>query len=110
MYKTSGFELRAPGSGLRSLVSGLWSFAPVVCVCLCVSTSAASAQTPPAHDMSHMQHDHGGAGSDDMRDGSGTSWLPDNSPMYAIHAQKGSWQLMFHENAFLQFIHESGDR
>ncbi len=44
------------------------------------------------------------------REGSGTSWLPDTTPMYAIHWQRGAWQLMAHENAFVQFLHESGDR
>ena len=42
------------------------------------------------------------------REGSGTSWLPDSSPMYAVHVQRGAWMLMAHENAFLQFLHESG--
>ena len=44
------------------------------------------------------------------RDGSGTSWLPDDSPMYGIHQTAGSWQVMWHGNAFAQFLHESGDR
>ena len=44
------------------------------------------------------------------RDGSGTAWLPDASPMYASHWQRGDWQVMLHENAFLQFLDESGDR
>jgi hypothetical protein len=44
------------------------------------------------------------------REASGTSWRPDLGPMYAIHRQRGQWQLMAHENAFLQVLHESGDR
>ena len=44
------------------------------------------------------------------REGSGTAWLPDTTPMYAIHWQRGPWQFMAHENAFVQFLHESGDR
>ncbi len=44
------------------------------------------------------------------RDGSGTAWLPDESPMYAVHSIKGPWTLMFHENAFLQYLKESGNR
>lgn len=44
------------------------------------------------------------------REASGTAWLPDDSPMYAIHWQRGPWQIMFHENAFLQRLDESGDR
>jgi hypothetical protein len=37
------------------------------------------------------------------RDGSGTSWLPDASPMYADHFSAGSWDLMFHYRAFLYY-------
>ena len=44
------------------------------------------------------------------REGSGTSWQPDESPMYAIHVQRGAWTIMSHENAFLQALHDSGDR
>ena len=44
------------------------------------------------------------------REGSGTSWLPDDTPMYAIHRQAGAWTLMAHANAFVQYLHESGDR
>jgi hypothetical protein len=44
------------------------------------------------------------------RDGSGTSWLPEATPMYAVHSQRGAWQFMMHENVFVQFLHESGDR
>ena len=51
------------------------------------------------HDMSEM-----------ARDASGTAWLPYETPMYAIHSMKGPWTLMFHENVFLQYLHESGDR
>jgi YHS domain-containing protein len=76
------------------------------------------AQAPPQGQGSE-QHQHTAAAPDpehegpDMpmaREGSGTGWLPDTTPMYAIHWQRGAWQLMAHENAFLQFLHESGDR
>ena len=42
--------------------------------------------------------------------GSGTSWLPDVAPMYMRHVNAGNWILMFHGNAFLQYITEEGDR
>lgn len=44
------------------------------------------------------------------RDGSGTSWLPDESPMYAIHSQARGWRLMGHGNLFLEYLHDTGDR
>src|SRR6188508_313154 len=59
-------------------------------------------QAPPAHaghDMAAM-----------AREGSGTSWLPAASPIYAFHGTRAGWQLMGHFNAFAQFLHESGDR
>lgn len=45
-----------------------------------------------------------------QQEGSGTSWLPGTSPMFAIHKTTGPWMLMFHENIFVQFLHESGLR
>ena len=44
------------------------------------------------------------------RAGSGTSWLPDASPMHALHAMRGEWRLMFHGNAFLHYVDEGDDR
>ena len=75
-------------------------------------------QSPPAggnpspqHDMQHM---HMGEDQEmavpPTREGSGTSWLPDETPMYAVHSQAGKWTLMAHGNAFLQYFRESGDR
>jgi YHS domain-containing protein len=61
--------------------------------------SAAPAGQNAGHDMTSM-----------AREGSGTAWLPDTTPMYAIHAQEGAWQLMAHENVFVQYLRESGDR
>jgi hypothetical protein len=91
-------------------------------VLACVVTSftvALSAQVPNSAQPAGQQHDehtaapqaHAGHDMSDMaREGSGTAWLPDESPMYAIHGVRGPWSLMFHENAFLQFLHESGPR
>jgi hypothetical protein len=64
-------------------------------------------QDPPPHQHSMTAVDEGPSLA---REGSGTSWLPDASPMYAIHWQRGAWQLMAHENVFVQFLHESSDR
>ena len=44
------------------------------------------------------------------RDGSGTAWSPDDTPMYAIHGQKAGWMLMAHGNAFLQYLNDGGSR
>lgn len=42
------------------------------------------------------------------RMGSGTSWLPDASAMRAWHFMAGSWMLMVHGDAFLQYDHQDG--
>lgn len=44
------------------------------------------------------------------RNGSGTSWLPDASPMYAIHRNYGGWMLMFHGGAFIRYTNQNIDR
>ncbi len=45
-----------------------------------------------------------------QREASGTSWLPDASPMYAYHTMAGSWELMLYGNAFLQYIGDGSSR
>jgi hypothetical protein len=44
------------------------------------------------------------------RMGSGTTWLPDASAMRAWHFMAGSWMLMVHGDAFLQYDHQAGPR
>jgi hypothetical protein len=44
------------------------------------------------------------------RMGSGTAWLPDASAMRAWHFMAGSWMLMVHGDAFLQYDHQGGPR
>ena len=60
------------------------------------------AQPPPPD---HSQHQQTEAGIFVPRDGSGTSWLPEDSPMYGVHQTAGAWQVMWHGNAFAQFLH-----
>jgi hypothetical protein len=42
--------------------------------------------------------------------GSGTSWLPDASPMFAAHRMAGGWALMLHGAAFGQYDRQGGLR
>jgi hypothetical protein len=49
-------------------------------------------------------------GIDHTRDASGTSWLPDASPMQGLMRPRGSWMLMLHGNAFVQYIEAGSDR
>lgn len=37
------------------------------------------------------------------RNGSGTGWLPDNSPMYGYMQHSGKWMYMVHGNLFLRY-------
>ena len=86
-----------------------------------LATSSASAQSHNPADHQVHQHpnqpaqpDHSqhpvNHGSFPTREASGTSWLPDESPMYGIHQTAGSWQLMWHGNGFAQLLYDSGDR
>ena len=73
---------------------------------VCASVARAAAQDEHAGHAGHDAEESSAM----SRDGSGTSWLPEASPMYALHASRGGWQLMAHENLFVQFLHESGAR
>jgi hypothetical protein len=64
----------------------------------------------PAVAQEHQQHSGDVQGSLFFpREGSGTSWLPEQSSMYAGHALAAGWELMWHGNVFLQFINESAE-
>lgn len=44
------------------------------------------------------------------REGSGTAWLPDATPMYALHGQAGPWELMLHGSLYVHYLDDGGDR
>jgi len=44
------------------------------------------------------------------RAGSGTTWMPDASPMHAVHAAAGQWTLNAHGTVFLQYDRQNGPR
>ena len=46
----------------------------------------------------------------ETRMGSGTSWLPDASPMHAAHITLGDWTLMLHGKGFFQYDWQGGSR
>lgn len=46
----------------------------------------------------------------DTRDGSGTSWVPDESVMAGPMLHSPSWMLMLHWNGFAQFVKTQGSR
>ncbi|TCJ17897.1 hypothetical protein EPD60_06335 [Flaviaesturariibacter flavus] len=88
-----------------------------------------NAPPPPGHDGhdhdhgttapasgTHMHDDHEAHAGHNMpmthafsrnlpmnRNGSGTSWLPDNAPMFGYMFHGGKWMYMFHGNLFLRY-------
>jgi len=52
----------------------------------------------------------GPLGISESREGSGTAWQPEATPVYGFQAGAGRWSLMGQGNAFLQFIDEGSDR
>ena len=64
----------------------------------------------PQPQPDHTQHEAAAMTMFPAREASGTAWLPDATPMYAVHRSAGSWQLMGHGNAFAQFLHDGGNR
>lgn len=78
-------------------------------------SSAASAQMtmpmkPQASMEKPMAMPQAPLGIGDARDGSGTSWLPDESVMAGPMIHGPSWMFMVHWNAFAQFVKTQGDR
>ena len=45
-----------------------------------------------------------------QREGSGTSWLPDATPHFGVHAIYGEWQTMYHALFNLVYDHQGGPR
>src|ERR1700686_4075973 len=44
------------------------------------------------------------------REGSGTSWQPDSTPMSGLHAMRGAWMTMIHGHADLIYDDQGGRR
>jgi hypothetical protein len=72
-----------------------------------VVTESAFAQTatPPAG----HQHETPAMTLYDLREASGTAWLPDATPMFGSRLSIGGWDVMLHGNVFGQFLYESGE-
>ena len=60
--------------------------------------------------MAPMQMIDGPLGIPMERTGSGTSWLPDDSPMHADHVMRGPWELMLHGVAFAMYDKQGSRR
>ena len=91
---------------------------PLVKAALCIAlVLAASAPVLAQHTQESSavasQHRHDEASMAEFfpaREASGTSWLPETTPMYGVHDRWGEWHVMLHWNLFAQFLYEPGDR
>ena len=83
---------------------------------LVVSPGIAHAQEHEHGSMPGMEHGEPvGPGAEPLsfthsREGSGTSWMPDSSPVFAHHFMAGDWMLMLHYAATLGYDDQWSDR
>ena len=60
------------------------------------------------------EHRHDGSSSTialfPSREASGTAWLPDETPMYAVSRTLAGWNVMIHGAVFGQFLYEPGEK
>ena len=68
-----------------------------------------SPDSPRLQPDGHTPHAAHGVSIFPSREASGTSWVPDATPMLGFHRHVGNWDLMVHGNAFAQFLYESGE-
>jgi hypothetical protein len=84
----------------------------VLCALACAAPVFAQdtsmAHMPGMAGMSHMAASPLGVPMTRM--GSGTSWLPDVSPMHAHHLTVGDWVLMLHYQVFVDYDHQESAR
>ncbi len=88
---------------MRTMIGG--SMAAVLALVL-TTTRAARAQM----DMQQPMDMSGPLGIPETRMGSGTSWIPDSSPMHAAHYMLGKWTVMLHGLGFFQYDRQGGPR
>jgi hypothetical protein len=72
--------------------------------------SSARAQHDHPRPARHARHEDRPLGLSMSRQGSGTSWQPDASPVNAVHAGLGEWKLMIHGLLFAGVNVQGGDR
>jgi hypothetical protein len=83
------------------------SFALSAILALVPAQPAGAQAHPASHTMPMIV---GPVGIPLSRMGSGTSWLPDSSPMHAVHAMWGGWTAMLHGVVFPQYDYQRGLR
>jgi hypothetical protein len=74
-------------------------------------TASTAVRAQHAHPLQAERHaSEQGGDRFSPREASGTSWVPDESPMPGIVRTWREWELMLHGTAFAQFLYEPGDR
>jgi len=80
--------------------------AMMVLACSTTELLAQAASTAPQHESAH----DGAVTLFPSREASGTTWLPDNTPMYGVMKSWRGWEVILHGSVFAQFLYEPGDR
>jgi hypothetical protein len=76
-----------------------------------LAPEAAGEQAEQQHDGMPSQHEHALLGPySPAREASGTSWVPDASPMHGRHFARGDWSFMLHGFATLVYDDQGGKR
>ena len=88
---------------MRALLVGL----------ILAASTQAQAQNPASPATPAVQDPHASHGQAPMlfppREASGTSWLPDETPMFGVDRTWRGWNVMLHGVAFAQFLYEPGE-
>lgn len=82
----------------------------VACVLLGAPHTARGQDTQAGADHEHMANMPTGMSLFPSREGSGTAWLPQTTPMHAFVREVGDWQVMLHGNAFVEYFEDGGER
>jgi hypothetical protein len=83
-----------------------WIALSLLCAC---PIDALSQENPPATGI----HEHVGVSAPLLtpaRETSGTSWLPEVTPMYGLHSPRRGWDIRVNGAAFVQALYEPRDR
>jgi len=84
----------------------------IVVLLIAAAPAAAQQSEPTPEPEQHHHHESAPASSIDlfpMRDASGTSWLPDTTPMFGVERQWAGWNVMLGGTAAAQFLYEPGE-
>jgi hypothetical protein len=75
-----------------------------------IAMFAANAALAQEHEHQHQEEHPPELQFSHAREGSGTSWMPDSSPVYAHHLMAGDWMLMLHYAATVGYDDQWSDR